>query len=408
MRLGGGFAAGLALGARVGADWTDRYKQASLEQGLADAAQKNNATEEVVGTEAQSKVPEIEAAQNEAGNQARDAALTQNPEDTAGAEQAGLAAARAYDPAVAEARRLGGKEAPGYVVGKRSFDSQAAAQAAADTANTRSMADVYRAHGHPEAAGALQRQAQSLEAGDLALKGARREDAVGEASQSLKLRSVKNQLSLMKQDFKNRVAAGQLKGVDLHKELIGAFADAADKNPAFANTLLKDSEFLGAIGVTDANYVPGSKDGIIFTLPDGTQQKTTISDIKAWRAGDQPLKTVTLNEGEAAFAVGKDGRAAEIARNPKTPDTSKEDGRIADDVRANVSQFSSSLISGKGMYASLDESQQARVTQAANDYQAVVGEYRDKFGKLPTIAEDATIRSKVAARYGFTVGKPKK
>ncbi len=213
-----GFIRGAALGYGLGSRIAGDYDAAVLKEGLGDAGQRSQVSEEMVGQDAHGKASEIEQMKSDEFNRARDAALAANPEDTAGAEQAGLASARQYDPAIAEARRLGGKEKPGYAVGKETFDTPQAAQAAAAQKNTQGMADVYRQHGRPEEANRLTQQAQSLEAGALALKGAKRDDAVQSAMTPLKLAQIQHEVDTWPQELERRVIAKEVSFDDAQRE----------------------------------------------------------------------------------------------------------------------------------------------------------------------------------------------
>ena len=326
------FIGGLAGGYRLGSTMVGDYEDAKLKEGLGDAGTANGVTETVTGEEAKKAADKLEAVRNEEFNRARDAAL-QNGGD---GEAAGLAAAQQYDPALKELQSRGAS--PEYTVMNRgnagaTFNNAQAATATADAANTRGMGDVYKKFGKPEAANRLQQQAMSLEAGALALKDAKREDQVGEASQGLKLGTVENKLGLMKQDFRNRHAEGTLKGIELQKELTGAFVDAVAKNPAFANTLLKDPDFTSTLGVSDAEFAPEGRDSIIFTMADGSKKKAVVSDLQEWSRGKQPLKLVELAPGAKLIAADpRTGKVTEVAQGNEKPEKGEQKRLLVKDA----------------------------------------------------------------------------
>lgn len=321
INLGGGFSRGLATGYAVADNAVNDYKQAQLEQGLADAAQRNQVTEEASQADREKALAELEAQKNEAYNRERDASIDAN--GTAD-PNAGLETAQAYDQNIAALRSRG--DTPQYAVGKDTYATKQEAQAAADAANNRGMQDVYRQRGRPE-------MANRLAASDLALKGAKREDQVGEAAQGLKLGSVKNQYALMEQDFQNKVAEGALKGVDLHKAAFGAFADAAESNPALANHIMKQKSFLDTLGITDAEYAPGSNKELVFSMKDGTKMQAKIDDLQAWRNGKQPLKMVEVGAGAKLVGVNpKTGEAKTVAEGNPKPEAADHQRTLVNDA----------------------------------------------------------------------------
>lgn len=326
------FLAGLTGGYRLGSQMVGDYEDAEMRKGLGDAGTANSVTETVTGDEAKKATANLEALRSDESNKARDAAIAKGEDGDA----AGLAAAQQYDPAIKELQSRGDK-AEFTVMNRgnagRTFDNAAAATGAADAANSRGMGDVYKQFGRPEAANRLQQQAQSLEAGALSLKGVKREDQVGEAAQGLKLATVENQLGTMKQEFKNKVAAGVLKGADLQRELVGVFADAVVKNPAYANTLLKDPDFLSALSIKDAEFAPEGKDSIIFTMADGSRQKAHIADLQEWRSGKQPLKFVEIAPGGKLVSVNpKTGKAEEVAQGNEKPEKGEQKRLLVKDA----------------------------------------------------------------------------
>lgn len=155
----GGFAAGLAVGAKVGKDWVDQYKETQLKRELGDAAAKSpSMTEQESGADALQHARDSFTPQ-EGGPQTFDEYLNANPDF-----------ARAALPQLS-------KQQAGYDVGGKFYGGRDEADAAVRRGQSQALADVYRANGDPEKALRLEASGQEFEARGLQLKGARRQDA---------------------------------------------------------------------------------------------------------------------------------------------------------------------------------------------------------------------------------------
>lgn len=155
----GGFAAGLAVGSRVGSDWADNYNEAKLKHDLGEAAAKApTMTEQESGADALQHARDSFTPQ-EGGPQTFDEYLNANPDF-----------ARAALPQLS-------KQQAGYDVGGKFYGGRDEADAAVKRRQSQALADVYRANGDPEKALRLEASGQEFEARGLQLKGARRQDA---------------------------------------------------------------------------------------------------------------------------------------------------------------------------------------------------------------------------------------
>lgn len=398
---------GINMGRQMYAD----YDAAKTREGLADAAQANQVTEGAVGEEVgQEKIDAVQKAKDDAYNRARDEALDKNRNskgEQIDPEEAGLAAAKQYDPAIEELKRRQGMDSPDVRVMRKGTDTGKAystrveAQAAASADNQRGMADVYRQRGKPEAAERLTQTAMQTEAAGLGLKQAKRADAVGEKRQGLEIGNVENQYKLQEQEFNNRAAASKLQGIALVKAQAGEFAQTAKTNPALADYAIKHSGFLGSLGATDAEYVKGSRDDLDITMKDGKKLRVSLTNLDEWSRGKADLKTVSLAEGGKVLVFDSKGKVVGEHANPKAPDGSKNDAamddaasvmdRVLDANKTQMSQFGG---------------RETEVRQSAVlEHNKGIGEFRRTAGRSPTREEAAIIAEGALARAAAKASK---
>jgi hypothetical protein len=358
----GGFAAGLALGVNAGRqlrkDWDDR----SLRGSLAEAAETApTVTESLSGPEAEALSRENFVPQD-GGPQTF--------------EEHAASLGDSFSP----------ERAKSYDVGKQSFAKREDASLAEAAGLANAQAKAYRAHGYPE-------QAVKLQAADLEMRGGQRKDEIDQLAQpvrkkqlGLEMANVENQLATMKQDFLNRVNAGKLKGIDLQKSIFGAFADAAEKNPVFANQMLKDPDVLKGMGITDASYTPDKK-GLIFTLEDGQRASATFDNLQAWRNGKGELQYKVLGEGDELVAYDAKGNAKTVASVAKKIDPSKNDA-AQDDAVAVMTRF---LETNKNMMTQFGGNEQKAREEMRLAHDKGIGEFKRRSGRAPTVEEAAII-----------------
>lgn len=382
----GSLADGFRLGYAVGTDYRRRKEEDALKADLASAGDVP-ITEEMVGEEARVKAGDIRQLQADAGNAARDAYLEANPEDGAGASEAGATAAGQYSPSLAEAERLAAKEKAGISAGGKTFDNLDDARAYAAKRRTEGMAAVYVKHGKPE-------QAMRLEAAGLQMRAANREDAVGAKAQGLKLGDLDQQYAMQEEAFRQKVLAQKIQGMDLMRAAGGHFADVATTNPALAEYAMKKSGFLDSFGAVDADFVPGTKDGIAFTLKDGTKAQTTLTDLKAWAKGKEPLKYTVVGEGGMLVEQDGKGGVRTVVSNPKQPDPNKNDSAM-DDAAGIINSV---LDANKTMMAQFGGAESQVRESAVIDHNKGIGEFKRKMNRAPTREEAAVIAEGVMRR----------
>lgn len=358
----GGFAAGLALGVNAGRQLRKDWDERSLRSSLAEAAESApTVTESLSGPEAEALSRENFVPQD-GGPQTF--------------EEHAASLGDSFSP----------ERAKSYDVGKQSFETRREAGTAEAAGLANAQAKAYRAHGHPE-------QAVKLQAADLEMRGGQRKDEIDQLAQpvrkkqlGLEMANVENQLATMKQDFTNRVNAGKLKGIDLQKSIFGAFADAAEKNPVFANQMLKDPDVLKGMGITDAAYTPDKK-GLIFTLEDGQRASATFDNLQAWRNGKGELQYKVLGEGDELVAYDAKGNAKTVASVAKKIDPSKNDA-AQDDAVAVMTRF---LETNKNMMTQFGGNEQKAREDMRLAHDKGIGEFKRRSGRAPTVEEAAII-----------------
>jgi len=358
----GSLADGVRLGYTIGSDMRRRREEDALKSDLSAVEQ------DTVISDANSGAADAMEYGRTAQN--LDPENFESPEQMQAAEDAYLGSAR--DALVAG-------QGAGHSVKGRTFDNLAEAKAYAAQMRGEGLASAYRKHGKPE-------QALKLEAANLEMRGAQRADKLGEKSLGLEMGKVENQLATMKQDFKNQVAAGKLKGLDLQKSIFGAFADAAEKNPVFANQMLRDPDVLKGMGITDASYTPDKK-GLIFTLEDGQRASATFDNLQAWRNGKGELQYKVLGEGDELVAYDGKGNAKTVASVAKKGDPSKNDAAM-DDAVSVMTRF---LDTNKNMMTQFGGNEQKAREEMRLAHDKGIGEFKRRSGRAPTVEEAAII-----------------
>lgn len=392
---------GYAMGRQMYQD----YDNAQIRQGLADAAQQNQVSEDVTGEAAAAKVDEVKGLSQDAFNAARDKALTDNPDNPQAAEEAGLAAAQRYQPAIEELQRKATQEKPNYNVGVKSYGSQTEANAAAASANQAGMANVYRQHGRPEQAERLNQQAMQTEAAGLQLKQAKREDQLADKSQGLKEGTVEYQYKLLEQDYQNKRTTGAITGIQLQRAAAGEFVNAAKNNPALADYMVKQPAFEASLGAKDIEFKPGSRDTVIFTKADGSKHEATLASLEKFaKGGSEGLKYTTLSEGGMLVGHDEKGNVRVTATNPKAVDPSKNDAQMDDAAKV----MDRVLDANKTMLTQFGGRETELRQSAVLLHTKSIGEFKEKYGRAPNQREAGMIAEqalKVAAANADKVKK---
>lgn len=395
------FLGGMMGGYRLGSQMVGDYEDAELKKGLGDAGSANSVTETVTGDEAKKAASNLEAVRNEEYNRARDAAVAQGEDGSA----AGLAAAQQYDPALQELRGRGDKPEfsvmnKGNVVGTHA--NAMGAQTATDAANTRGMGDVYKQFGRPEAANRLQQQAQSLEAGALALKGAKREDTVQEAAAPLKLAQVQFEVDTWPQELEKKVMAKEISFDDAQREVVKRFAASVKTVPEVAMGWLNNG-FLGKAFpqlFKDAVDLNREGDNLVVSYKDGSKKSAPLSALDNYgKGGTEPVKFTTVSEGSALVAHDSKGNTKEVYRAPKTADPSKNNAAM-DDAVATMTRL---LETNKNMMTQFGGNEQKAREEMRLNHDKGIGEFQRRAGRAPTVEEAAIIAEgvfkKAQAKY---------
>lgn len=381
------------------------YENGQIQQGLANASQANQVSEDVVGEDAAMKAEEVRGLSQDAFNAARDQALQQNPDNPQAAEEAGLAAAQQYQPAIEELQRKATQDKPNYNVGAKSFGTKAEAANAAAAANQAGMADVYRQHGRPEQAEQLNQRAMQTEAAGLQLKQAKRDDRLADKSQGLKEATVEKQYALLEQDYQNKLATGAISNIQLQRAATGEFVNAAKNNPALADHMVKQPAFEAAIGAKDIEFKPGTRDTVIFTKHDGSKHEATLANLEKFaKGGNEGLKYTTLAEGGMLIGHDEKGNVKVAATNPKAADPSKNDAQMDDAAKV----MDRVLDANKTMMTQFGGRETEIRQGAVLLHTKSIGEFKEKYGRAPNQREAGMIAEQALKVATANADRPKK